>query len=380
MCNIILIVTSTFGLEAVVKREVLALGFKNITVYDGRVEFPAVIGDIPKLNLWLRSADRVLLKMGEFRAADFDQLFDQTKALPWDRWLTRDGKITVIGKSVKSKLESIRANQSIVKKAILEKLKIKYPIERFPETGPEFTVQVALFKDAALLTLDTSGTGLHRRGYRKEAGEVPIRENLAAALVLLSFWNQDRILIDPMCGAGTILIEAAMIARRIAPGLNRTFAAEHWPEVGLPLWSAARDAARAEVLPAGNLKIFGYDIDPERIKGCRGNARRAGVEEDIIFVQKDVTGFTVEQPDGCVITNPPYGIKLAAGSGLQPIYQSLSKALAANTGWSVCVVTADKAFPKVFKRGRPDKIRKLYNGTIQVNYYQYWDDDSRPRS
>ena len=250
MEKIPLIVTSTFGLEALVKREVKALGFHELIVADGKVEFPATVADIPRLNISLRTADRVLLKLGEFLATDFGQLFDQTKTLAWEEWITKDAQITVIGKSVKSTLRSVRSCQSIVKKAIVERLKVKYQTGWLSETGPEFTIQVAVLNDVVQLTIDTSGKGLHKRGYRAVSGEVPLRENLAAALVLLSSWDKDKLLIDPMCGSGTILIEAALLARNIAPGLNREFAAENWPGIrkisgSRPgLWPARRFARK----------------------------------------------------------------------------------------------------------------------------------------
>ena len=276
MDKINLIATSTFGLEAVVKRELQDLGFKELTVADGKIEFQATFADIPRLNLNLRAADRVLVKVGEFPAGDFGQLFDRTKELPWEEWIPQDAKITVIGKCVRSVLASVRSSQSIAHKAVIERLKSKYHIEWLPETGPEFTIQVAILKDVAQLTLDTSGPGLHKRAYRMQHGDVPLRENLAAALVLLSFWNKDRLLVDPMCGSGTILIEAAMIARHIAPGLNRTFASEKWPAIDAKAWDDARKAAREAILPEMELKICGYDIDPERIKDSPGQREEGG--------------------------------------------------------------------------------------------------------
>lgn len=372
MNKITLLVTSTFGLEALVKREVQDLGFPDVKVSDGKVEFAAELNDIPRLNINLRTADRVLLKLGEFPATDFGQLFDQTRILPWEDWLTADAKITVIGKSVKSALFSIRSCQSIVKKAIVERLKEKFKTEWLAETGAEFTIQVALLNDIAQLTLDTSGLGLHKRGYRTGKGEVPLRENLAAALVMLSFWDKDRLLIDPMCGSGTILIEAAMMARNIAPGLKREFAAENWPAIDKKAWDEARAAARQAVQKEGDLQIFGYDIDDERIKDCRANARKAGVDKDIIFEQKDVLDLWIDKPFGIVITNPPYGVKLGSAKALTPIYVSLHKTFRKKMGWSIYVLTADKRFPDFFKRARPDRVRKLFNGTIEVNYYQYY--------
>lgn len=372
MHKINLIATSTFGLEAVVKRELQDLGFQKLTVADGKIEFEAEFSDIPRLNLNLRAADRVLVKVGEFPAADFGQLFDRTKELPWEEWIPRDAKITVIGKCVRSILASVRSSQSIAHKAVIERLKSKYNIEWLPETGPEFTIQVAILKDVAQLTLDTSGPGLHKRGYRMQHGDVPLRENLAAALVLLSLWKKDQLLVDPMCGSGTILIEAAMIARCIAPGLLREFASEKWPAIEKKAWDDARKAAREAILPEGGLKICGYDIDPERIKDSQANAKKAGVGSDIVFEHKDIKDLWVNQPHGTVISNPPYGIKMGSLKELTPLYVTIHHMFKNKLGWSLYILTGDDRFPDFFKRGRPDKVRKLFNGTIEVNYYQYY--------
>ncbi len=372
MNKITLIVTSTFGLEALVKREVQDLGFSNITVSDGKIEFPGTANDIPRLNINLRTADRVLIKLGEFAAIDFGQLFDGTKILPWEDWMPIEGKITVIGKSVKSKLESVRSCQSIVKKAIVDRLKEKLQTQLLPETGSEFTIQVAMLKDVAQLTIDTSGFGLHRRGYRTGTGEAPLRENLAAALVLLSFWKKDKLLIDPMCGSGTILIEAAMIARNIAPGLKREFAAELWPSINQKVWDDARAAAQAAIRPSGDLKIFGYDIDETRIKDCLVNAKKAGVAADIVFERKDIKDLLIDQPMGNVISNPPYGVNIGSPGELAPLYITINNIFGNKKGWALYMLTADKRFPDFFKRSHPPKVRKLFNGTIEVNYYQYY--------
>ncbi len=372
MNKITLVATLTFGLEAVVKREVEALGFDNIKISNGKVEFEATPDDIPKANLWLRAADRVLLKLGEFRAVTFDELFEKTKALPWESWITEDGKFTVTGKSVKSTLGSVRACQSIVKKAVVERLKEQYNTEWFEETGPEFTIQVSMLKDVAVLTIDTSGSGLHKRGYRLQAGEAPLKETLAAALVQLSFWNKDRLLIDPMCGSGTILIEAAMIARNIAPGLNREFASEKWPVFHKKAWREARRSARKAVNSSDDLQIFGYDIDEPSIKACLANAKKAGVAEAIVFEQKDIRDLWIDKQYGIVISNLPYGIKMVDFRELNNLYISVNKTFRKKKGWSLYILTADKKFPDYFKRSRPDRVRKLYNGTIEVNYYQYY--------
>ena len=371
MSQITLIATSSFGLEAVVKRELQALDLEIARVADGKVEFKATPGDIPRANLWLRCADRVLLKIGEFPALTFDELFEQTKALPWEAWITENGKFTVTGKAVKSTLGSVRACQAIVKKAVVERLKEQYHRTWFAETGPEFTIQISMLKDIALLTIDTSGSGLNKRGYRTQTSEAAIKETLAAALVLLSVWNKDRLLIDPMCGSGTILIEAALIGRNIAPGLRRKFASEGWPAIEPEAWQQARLAARREIVTEGSLQLFGYDIDEASVEAGKVNARRAGVGGDIVFEQKDVKDLWIDKQYGVVISNPPYGIKMGEFRELNQIYISLNKTFRKKKGWSIYVLTADDKFPDYFKRAQPDRIRKLHNAAIEVNYYQY---------
>ena len=378
MDKITLTAIFSFGLEAVVKRELQNLGFGQLSVSNGKVEFEAAVEDIPKANLWLRSADRVLLKIGEFKAVTFDELFEQTKSLPWEVWITKDGQFTVTGKSIKSILGSVRACQSIVKKAVVERLKEKYATEWFDETGPEFTIQVGMLNDIATLTIDTSGSGLNKRGYRLQAGEAALKETLASALVQLSFWNKDRLLIDPMCGSGTILIEAALLGRNIAPGLNRDFASERWPSIPKGVWNDARREARAAINKNTELQLFGSDIDPAMITASKANAKRAGVEADIVFEQKDIKDLWIDQRYGIIISNPPYGIKLGEFRELNDIYISIHKTFKKKFGWSVYILTADKKFPDYFKRAKPDKVRKLYNGSIEVNYYQYFGE--RPKS
>ena len=372
MNKITLIATTTFGLEVLVKNEVKALGFKDIKVSDGRIEFGAALEDIPRANLWLRCADRVLLKMGEFKALTFDELFEKTKALAWEDLITEDGEFTVNGKSVKSTLGSVRACQSTVKKAVVERLRGEYNIEWFEETGPEFTIQVSMLKDVALLTVDTSGIGLHKRGYRKETGQAPLKETLAAALVLLSSWKKEGILIDPMCGSGTILIEAAMIARNMAPGLKRGFASEEWPSINEKVWREARLTAQDEINPDRSFQLFGYDIDERDIRISKINAKNAGVKDDIAFEKKDIKDLWIDKQYGTIISNLPYGIRMADPKELHAIYISISKMLRKKKGWALYALTADEVFPKYFKRSWPDKVRKLYNGNIETNYYQYY--------
>jgi putative N6-adenine-specific DNA methylase len=374
--SITLIVTCAFGLEAVVKRELEALGITEYATADGRIEFAATFDDIPRLNISLRASDRVLLKIAKFPAADFDQLFDGTSAVLWEEWIPKDAMITVTGKCVRSTLMSVRACQSIVKRAIVNRLQEKFYRDRgdtdLPETGPEFIVEIAITNNVATLTLDATGQGLHKRGYRMDKGEAPIRETMAAALVLLSFWDKDRILIDPMCGAGTILIEAAMIGRNIAPGLNRSFAAEAWAQIDKKAWDDARNAARAAILPEGNLLIFGSDIDPQRIKDAKANSLRAGVSKDITFEQKDIKDLWIDKQYGVMISNPPYGMHIGSPKELTGVYIALNKMLKNKTGWSLYFLTPDQRFPEFFKRARPDKVRKLFNATIETNYYQYF--------
>lgn len=347
------------------------MGFTDLHTTDAQVVFRASWEDVPRANLWLRCADRLLLLMGEFTAVSFDALFEQTKAIAWEEVITVDGRFTVNAKTVKSTLQSARSCQAIVKKAVAERLKAAYGVAWLDETGAEFTIQVSLLKDVAQLTLDTSGVGLHKRGYRAEAVEAPLKETLAAALVQLSFWHRDRLLIDPMCGSGTILIEAAMIGRNLAPGLKRHFAAEGWPTISNAVWQQARQEAEAAQERNGRLQIFGYDIDANAVAMARSNAHKAGVGQDIRFAQKDVKELWLDQQYGILITNPPYGQRLSHFQEMNELYIALNKMLRKKRGWSVYVLTADKKFPDYFKRAQPDRVRKLYNGRIEVNYFQY---------
>ena len=372
MDNITLIATAKFGLEKLVKNEVVALGFDQPRVSEGRIEFEAALADIPRLNINLRYSDRLVVKIGEFPATTFDDLFEQVKALPWENWITRDGQFPVNAKTVKSTLQSDRTCQSIVKKAVVERLKTAFSTEWFEETGPVFTIQVTVRKDVALLTLDTCGAGLHKRGYRLEAGEAPLTETLAAALVQLSFWDKDRLLIDPMCGAGTILIEAAMLGRNIAPGLNREFAAEAWPVIPAGAWAEARQSAKEAIDRSGEMQIWGYDIDENAINAAKANAERAGVADDITFAIKAVQDLWIDRQYGILISNPPYGLRMYDFKDINRIYIALNKMFRKKTGWSVYILTADKKFPNYFKRSWPDRKRKLYNGNIEVTYYQYY--------
>ena len=365
------IATTTFGLEAVVKRELQNLGYKDLTVQDGRVNFSGDLKDISRANLWLRSADRVLVKVGEFKALTFDELFEKTKALPWSDWIPPDGEFPVTGKSVKSKLFSISDCQAIVKKAVVEKLKQAYAKDWFEETGPEFTIQVALLNNVVTLTIDTSGAGLHKRGYRREAGEAPLKETLAAAMIQLSYWRKDRVLLDPFCGSGTIPIEAALIGRNIAPGLNRSFVSEFWPAVSKKHWKEARVEAFNAIDQKTEIKILASDIDKNVITTAKENAAEAGVEDCIEFAVKPLKEVHLQGGYGIVITNPPYGERLGNKKEIVGLYKEMGEAFCTDPTWSIYILTADERFES-FYGTKAHRKRKLYNGNIKVDYYQYY--------
>jgi len=372
MENLNLIATASFGLEAVVKREVEALGFSNIAVLDGRINFTGDIETIATANLWLRSADRIQLRMGQFTALTFDELFEQTKALPWADWIPKNGKFTVLAKSVRSKLFSVSDIQSIVKKSVVEKLKQTYPIEHFPEDGPEYTIQAAFLKDVATITIDTTGArmGLHKRGYRAQSGGAPLKETMAAALISLSYWKPDRILLDPTCGSGTIPIEAALIAKNIAPGLSRSFVSEAWPQIPGKVWKSVRQQAYAAIDTFAEPQIFGSDMDPAVIELANANAIEAGVDDCIRFEQKPLDQVTLPGEYGVAISNPPYGERLGRLEEVHQLYADMGR-LFADPTWSVYVLTSDEFFESAFGR-KANAKRKLFNGNIKTDYYQYY--------
>ncbi|MEY8303321.1 class I SAM-dependent RNA methyltransferase [Anaerosalibacter bizertensis] len=371
MEQIELIATSTFGLESVVKREVLALGYEDIEVENGKVTFKCDEKAIPKANIWLRTADRVLLKMGEFKATSFEELFEKTKALPWEDWITEDGEFTVVGKAVDSKLMSVPDCQSIVKKAVVEKLKTKYNTEWFKETGAKFTIQVSILKDIATLTIDTSGEGLHKRGYRLESVEAPIKETLAAALVQLSFWNHERVLVDPFCGSGTIAIEAAMIGKNIAPGIQRNFVSEEWPRVKKEYWKDERISARKAIIQDRDLKIIASDIDKKAAKIAEENAFEIGVDDCIEFKTEDVLNLKLNDEYGVIISNPPYGERIGEKKEVEKLYREIGKKFNKLDTWSIYILTSNTGFEKLYGK-KADRRRKLFNGRIRVDYYQYY--------
>ncbi len=366
-----LIATTTFGLETVVKREIKDLGLDILSVADGKVTFESDLAGIARTNLWLRSADRVLLKVGEFKALSFEELFEQTKALPWGDFIPIDGKFTVNGKSVKSQLFSISDCQAIVKKAVVEKLKGKYQIEWFEETGAEFTIQVSLLKDIATLTIDTSGVALHKRGYRKQNVEAPMKETLAAALIALSYWNKERVLYDVFCGSGTIPIEAALIGKNIAPGLNRDFASKHWPIMEETIWEDEIKKAKEAIDNETKIQINASDIDPRAIESAKANAKEAGVEDCITFSVNDFRKINYPDNFAVIISNPPYGERLEDKEEVQKLTRDMGTIFNKLETWSKYFITSVSGFESLYDK-KADRERKLFNGMIRVRYYQYY--------
>ena len=365
-----LIATAAFGLEAVVRREIEALGYKVVKTEDGRVTY---IGDeraIVRSNLWLRSADRVYVKMGEFTAKTFEELFQQTKAIEWENFIPIDGKFPVVGTSVKSTLHSVPACQSIIKKAVVSRLGGFYMKGILDETGAEYRVRFAALKDRFLLLLDTSGAGLHKRGYRIEDVAAPMKETLAAALVQLSFYRADKELVDTCSGSGTIPIEAAMIERNIAPGLGRRFASDEWDFIPAEIWKDERAKAYGAADYDKELNIRGYDVNRKAVAASNANAEEAGVSEDMEFFHMSMEKFNPETEYGVVISNLPYGIRVGTDSEIQKIYEKFKQLMADNPTWSFFLITSDKELEKALDR-KADRRRKLYNGTIETQFYQF---------
>lgn len=361
-----------FGLEAVLKKEIYDLGYEITEVEDGRVSFEGDAEAICRANIFLRTAERVLLKIGKFPAVTFDELFEGIKALPWEGYIPEDGKFWVTkASSIKSQLFSSSDIQSIVKKAMVERLKKEYQVDWFSETGAAYPVRIFLLKDEVTVTLDTSGDSLHKRGYRIQAGKAPITETLAAALIMLTPWRKDRILVDPFCGSGTFPIEAAMIAANMAPGMNREFVAENWTNlVPRQLWYDTVSEAHELVDTDIEVSIQGYDLDAEVIKVARENAKRAGVEQLIHFQQRPVDQLNHPKKYGFIITNPPYGERLEEKAALPELYRQIGEAYARLDAWSMYLITSYEDAPKYIGR-KPDKNRKIYNGMIKTYFYQF---------
>ena len=380
MATVQLTATCAFGLESIVARELKALGYENLEVDRGRVGFVGPPNAICRANLWLRCADRVLLTLGQFEARTFDELFDQTAALPWAEWIPEAGEFPVTGKSVKSQLSSVPACQGVVKKAVVQALGRAYHQERFVETGPRYRIQVSLLKDVTTLTLDTSGEGLHRRGYRDVSAPAPLRETLAAAMVYLSNWQPAWPLADPCCGSGTIPIEAAMIGRNMPPGAHRSFDAERWDALPRKLWAAARAEAGDLARPAQRLQVLGSDLEPKAIALCERHAKRAGFEEgELQFEVRSLAEFSHPRRYGYVVCNPPYGARLGDLRTAEDLYRRMGRTFPKLRDWSYVVLTPSEKFEKLFGRSATHR-RKMYNGAMLCWLYQYFGPKPPPTS
>ncbi|MBO5094989.1 MAG: class I SAM-dependent RNA methyltransferase [Lachnospiraceae bacterium] len=367
-----LIVPCHFGLEAPLKREIIDLGYEIASVEDGRVTFYGDEEACARANIFLRTAERVLIKIGSFHAETFEELFQGTKALPWEDYIPRDGKFWVAkAASVKSKLFSPSDIQSIMKKAMVERLRRTYHTNWFAETGESFPLRVFLLKDEVTVGLDTTGESLHKRGYRKLTAKAPIAENLAAALIMLTPWRRERILVDPFCGSGTIPIEAAMMAANMAPGMNRSFTAEKWQHiVGRKNWYEAVDEASEMIDLDIETDIQGYDIDEEMVSIARANARLAGVEKLIHFQKRDAAQLSHPKKYGFVITNPPYGERLEDASAMPALYRMIGERYRMLDSWSMYLITSYEGAEEDIGR-KADKNRKIYNGMMKTYYYQF---------
>ena len=367
-----LVVPCHFGMEAVTKREIYDLGYEIVKVEDGRITFEGDEEAICRANIFLRTAERVLLQVGRFHAETFDELFEGIKALPWENYIPKNGKFWVTkASSIKSKLFSPSDIQSIAKKAMVERMKQYYDVNWFEEDGAPYPVRIFLLKDEVMVTIDTSGESLHKRGYRLMTSKAPITETLAAALILLSPWRKDRILVDPFCGSGTFPIEAAMIAANIAPGMNRSFTAEQWTNlIPKQLWYDTVEEARELVDTDIKTDIQGFDIDGEVVKAARENAKRAGVDHLIHFQQRPVAELRHPKKYGFIITNPPYGERLEEKKALPELYTQIGQAFAGLDSWSLYMITSYEDAERYIGR-KADKNRKIYNGMIKTYFYQF---------
>ncbi len=367
--NFDLIVPTLLGLESFCARELNRMGYETKTE-DGRVMFSGDETSIARANINLRTGERVLIKVGEFKAESFEELFENTKSLDWSRYIPLGAAFPVTGHSLKSQLASIPDCQKIIKKAVATSLGSSYGIDYLPEDGAAYKIKFSIRKDIVTLMIDTTGEPLHKRGYRTEANLAPLRETIAAAMVLLSFWKYETPLVDPFCGSGTILIEAAMFKRNIAPGINRSFAAENFPYISDTVWMEERKRAK-EAERDIPLKLFGSDVDAECLKIAQNNAKRAGVDDCITFAQKDAGDFTAPEEYGAVICNPPYGERIGEKRECEKLYNALGKAFSKNPHWSYYILTSHEDFEKFYNK-KADKKRKVYNGMIKCNVYQYF--------
>ena len=366
-----LVATCMFGLEKILGEEIDALGLTRLDTMDGRVTFEGTEADIPRANIALRCAERVFVHLGAFPARSFAELFDGVRGLPWEDWVGRTDAFPVKGHSIKSGLTSVPDCQSIVKKAIVERLKDKYGISWFDETGVKYQVEFFLFKDVAHLMIDTSGVALHKRGYRPEAGAAPLRETLAAALVYTARPREDVLFWDPFCGSGTIAIEAAMMVSGRAPGLGRSFAGEAFANIPKPLWEDARAEAQSKIRTDCRFEVYASDIDEDILDLTYENALRAGVEEYINIFQADARTIKKEDRKGTVVCNPPYGERMGEREEIERLYQQLGGSFKALYPWQIYVLTSSDRFDRLYGQ-RADKIKKLYNGMLPCYLYQYF--------
>lgn len=367
-----LIAPCHFGLEAVLKREIYELGYEITKVEDGRVTFEGDAEAVCRANIFLRTAERILLKIGQFHAESFEELFQGIKNLPWEDFIPADGKFWVAkASSIKSKLFSPSDIQSVTKKAIVERMKDHYHQQWFAEDGAAYPLRLFLMKDEVVATLDTSGDSLHKRGYRIISGKAPITETLAAALIMLTPWKRERILVDPFCGSGTFPIEAAMIAANIAPGMNRSFTAQGWTNlIDKKLWEESVEEAMELVNSDISVDIQGYDIDGEIVKAARDNARRAGVGQLIHFQQRPVSALSHPKKYGFFISNPPYGERMEEREALPALYREIGEAMSRLDSWSTYLITAYEDAERCIGR-KADKNRKIYNGMMKTYFYQF---------
>ena len=372
MADFELIAPCHFGMEAVLKREIQKLGYDILKVEDGKVTFAGDEAAIVRANIFLRTTERILIKIGSFKATTFDELFEGTKALPWEQFIPEDGKFWVAkATSIKSKLFSPSDIQSIMKKAMVDRLKKKYNVNWFPEDGASFPLRVTIMKDVVTVGLDTSGDSLHKRGYRQATVKAPITETLAAALIMLTPWKWDRILVDPFCGSGTFPIEAAMIGANIAPGMNRSFSAEDWMHlIPKKAWYDAANEAEDQIRRDIEMDIQGYDIDPGAIKAAMENARLAEVDHLIHFQQRPVSQLSHRKKYGFVITNPPYGKRLEEEEDMPALYREIGEAFSHLDSWSFYLITAFDQAERYLGR-KADKNRKIYNGMMKTYFYQF---------
>ena len=367
-----LIAPCHFGLEAVLKKEIIDLGYDITESVDGRITFAGDADAVCRANICLRTAERILIKVGSFHAETFEDLYQGVKALPWEEFIPERGKFWVKkASSVKSKLFSPSDIQSIVKKAIVERMKQSYHTDWFKEDAESYPIRVFLMKDEVTVALDTTGDSLHKRGYRKLESKAPIAENLAAALIMLTPWHGDRILIDPFCGSGTIPIEAAMMAANIAPGMNRNFTAESWTHIITPSnWQDVRDEARDEIITDVETDIQGYDLDPEMIEIARINAKKAGVDHMIHFQARDIADLSHRKKYGFIITNPPYGERIGEQSELPKLYKTIGQRYKELDAWSMYLITGFEQAEKYLGL-KATKNRKIYNGMIKTYFYHF---------